>query len=222
MSNSTMYSMTMPLSMIVIYISENVRMTVGSQNFSATVTAERNQIGGFSEDFKYVLDLFYKYVKAYRTFGPRKLPLKFEDVVLHLRQNVSEIGDTSHTHCTVSILFVLQSHRSVALLNSFMARCIAANHIMPRRYPKYWDSYYILMGLREYYALFMRLPGGGVAKDHDFSGIGLLQIRSFEYDDREADQPVLGGYYSDADVYWYMNILRGTDQMDCITKSFNN
>lgn len=208
--------MIMPISFVVLYISENVRQTMGSLNFSATVTAERNQIGQFSKDFEYVLKLFYKYAKKYATFGPRKLKLKLTDVFLHLRQNVSEIGDTTHTHCTVSILFVLQSHRSLATLNSFMSRCMAAYHLMTRRFPKYWDNYYILMGLREYYAIFMRLDGGGVVKHNDFMGIGPQQIRSFEYDDTETDQPTLGEYYSNGEVYWYMNIMRALSVMNMI------
>lgn len=202
--------MTMPLSMVVLYISENVRKTIGSLNFSATVTADRNQIGQFSPEYGYVVDLFYRYVKEYSLWGPRKLPLPNQDVVLHLRKNVPDIVYTSHTHCTISELFVLQSHRSVAILNALMGRCMAANHIMSRRYPKYWDSYYILVGLREYYAIIMRLPGGGLDRDHEYSGIGLQQITSFSYDDRESDQPLLGGFYSEADVYLYMNYLRGT------------
>lgn len=202
--------MTMPLSMVVLYISENVRKTIGSLNFSATITADRNQIGQFSPDYGYVVDLFYRYVKEYSLWGPRKLPLPNQDVVLHLRKIVPSIIYTSHTHCTISEFFVLQSHRSVAILNALMGRCMAANHIMSRRYPKYWDSYYILVGLREYYAIFMRLPGGGLDREHDFSGIGLQQIRSFSDDDRDADQPLLGGYYSEADVYLNMNYMRGT------------
>lgn len=200
-----MYQMVMPLSFVVLYISENVRMTMGSQKFSATVTAQRNQVGQFAKDFKYVLKLFYKYVKHYHAYG-----LYYEDVFLHLRQNISEIGDTSYTHCTVSTLFVLQSHRSVSTLNSFIARCLAAYHTMARRFPKYWDSYYILVGLREQYAISMRLEGGGVPMHETFSGIGPQQIRSFEYDDTEPNQPALGQYYADADTYWYMNILRGS------------
>lgn len=201
--------MTMPLSMVILYISENVRKTIGSLNFSATVTAERNQIGQFSAEYGYLVDMFYRYVKEYSLWGPRKLPLQYQDVVLHLRQIVPDIEYTSHTHCTISEMFVLQSHRSVVILNALMARCMAANHIMSRRYPKYWDSYYILIGLHEYYSLFMRLPGGRKDRDNDYTGIGLQQIKAFEFDDRYADQ-LLGGYQRNADVYWEMNRMRGT------------
>lgn len=207
-TNATMYNLHLPLAFVVVYISENVRLTVGAQTISATVTAERNQVGQFSRDLQYVLDLLYIYVKDYKLFGSMRY--KYPDLFLHLRQNVSETVDTSHTHCTVSLLFVLQSHKSIATMNAFIARCIAANHVMSRRFPKYWDSYYIIVGLREYYAIFWRLEGGGLRAPNDFTGIGPQQIRSFNYDDTETDQPALGKYYEDADTYWYMNILRGS------------
>lgn len=208
-SNSTMYNMIMPISFLVLYISENVRNTIGSHKFSATVTAERNQVGRFSKDFKYVLNLFYKYVKEYHVFGADRLRLKYRDVFLHLRQNVTEVVDTSYSHCTVSTLFVIQSHKNLYQLNTFMARCLAANHMLTKRYPKHWHDYYILIGLREYYTIFLRLEGGGVDKHNDFTGIGPQQVKSFLYDDTERDQPAIGLYYTEPELYLYMNSLRG-------------
>lgn len=201
--------MKIPLSFMVVFISENVRITRGSAKFSATVTTERNQVGKFSDEYRYVVDKFYEYAKKYQTFSPKKLPLKYEDIFLHLHQNVTEQVEVSHTHCVISIVFVLQSHKSVDQLNSHLARCLATNHLMTRRYPKQWNVYYILLGLREYYAKFMRLSGGGREADDDFAGIGINQIMSFHTDDSDEEQPLLGGAYADTGAYLRLNNLRG-------------
>lgn len=204
-----MYEMKIPLSFMVVFISENVRITRGSAKFSATVTSERNQVGKFSDEYRYVVDKFYEYARKYQTFSPKKLPLKYEDIFLHLHQNVTEQVEVSHTHCVISIVFVLQSHKSVDQLNSHLARCLATNHLMTRRYPKQWNVYYILLGLREYYAKFMRLSGGGRKADDDFTGIGINQIMSFHTDDSDEEQPLLGGAYADTGAYLRLNNLRG-------------
>lgn len=83
---------------------------------------------------------------------------------------------------------------------------------MTRRYPRDMDSYYILLGLREYYAMFMRLEGGGQPADDDFTGLADNSVNAFYLDDWVSDQPLLGGLY-EVEEYKNLNILRGKKEI---------
>lgn len=197
----------MPLGFLVLYLTQNVRITQGSQQFSATVTTGRNQQGAFTDQYRYVLPLLYRYVEHFSTFGPLKMPLKYPDVFVHLYQNMSSEVVTLHSSCVISMPYLAKFYQNLASLHSFLARCLAANHIMTRRYPVYWNSYYIQVGLLEYYAIFMQLNRGGSSAKQDFSGLGAQMVTAFNMDDFGIS-PVLGTNYSNPVWYYYLNAKR--------------
>lgn len=197
----------MPVGFVSLYITQNVRMTNGAENYSATVTVGRNQKGQFSEEYRHILDIFYKYVRKYKRFA--SLPLRFEDVFLHLQQNKTRDVEVEHTTCYISMPYVLQFPKNIASLNSFLARCLASNHIMSHRYPQHWSDYYILVGLKEYYAKMLRLDGGGLPTPNDYSGIETSTVLSFAKDDFQRYRPIMGGYSENPAYYNYLNQDRG-------------
>lgn len=206
-----MYQVTIPIGFLSLYVTQNIRSTRGSPAYSATVTAGRNQIGQFSEPYRFMVDILYKYVKTFENFGPRKLQLRYPDVFIHLTQNKTRDVEVSPLACYVSMPFVLQYHKNRADLHRFTARCMAAQHIMNRRYPKHWSAYYILLGIHEYYALMMQLNEGGRPRMNDFSGFGTETVMSFAKDDFQRFRPIMGAVSSNPAYYNHQNVERGTE-----------
>lgn len=142
--------MHMPLGFVVFYLTQNVGLTRSFQDYSATVTAARNQVGKFTKDFRFMVDIFHNYMFHYHKFGPKRLPLKHTDLFLHLHQNLTYDIISRHSACVISMPYLIQSYKNLATIHSFVSQCLATNHIMTRRYPAYWNSYYILVNLFKY------------------------------------------------------------------------
>lgn len=199
--------MDIPLGFVVLYLTQNVRLTKGFLDISATVTAGRNQLGKFSDEFLYISDLFYYYVRMLSFFGPKQLAFNYPDIFLHLHQNLTHEVVTQHSSCVVSMPFLLQYYKNVHQINSFMSRCIAANHIMTRRYPSYWSSYYIQLGLAEYYTIYMQLKG--IGKSHHSMAMAESSVSAFYIDDHDHGVAIMGAYYTNQDYYYRINAARG-------------
>lgn len=207
-----MFDIDLPIAFFGLYLSQTVRITKGTPTYSATLTTNRNHVGKFKEPFRYLLDIFYRYVEKYQTFGPKKIPLLFKDVFLHLHPNITNDVLTAHSTCVVSTPHLITFYKNANTLNAVMARCMAANHIMTRRFPTYWDSLYIQRGLLEYYAVFMKMhPDTGERMMDDFSGLGLTSVLAFGFDDSEAYPLIIGVHRKEQSYYDYFNELRSKD-----------
>lgn len=202
-----MYKMDIPLGFLTMYLTQNVPLTKAYLSTSATVTAGRNQIGKFTEQYLYVLDLFYSYFKKYNKVWSRKLTFLHSDIFLHLHQNLTKDTVTHHTACFVSMPYVLMLHRNHEEINYFMSRCIAANHLMTRRYPLYWNAYYIQLGLVEYYTIMWQQKSG----NRDTAVLfGEEAIGALIKDDLEGELAMMSGEFTwFQDNYYRISEKRG-------------
>lgn len=199
-----MYDFRLPLSFVVLYITQNVRITRGLRDRSVTVTAGRNQLGQFNKEFRFILDIFYDYVTQLSKTGPNiDLPLNYPDVFLHLQRSLISAGLTRHSTCVISLEFLVQNYKDIDTIHYFMSHCIAAYYVMTRRYPAYWNSFYIQMGLQEYYTIYMqqrRSFGGSIRGD-----LGFKSVMAFGQE-LDYSRPTMGALYKNPDLYKNINL----------------
>lgn len=205
-----MYEAYIPLGFFTLYLTQNVRETQGSAGYSSTVTVGRNHIGQFPDEYKYIVKIFKKYVQRFQSFGPMNLKLKYEDVFLHLHQNRTRYDEIAHSSCYISMSYVLQYHKNLDDLNSYLARCVAANHVMTRRYPRHWMDYYILVGIQEYYAEYLRLDNEQQERN-DASIFVVYSTIGFKLDNYNYHrvQSRIGGASHNSDYYGTLNEFKG-------------
>lgn len=199
-----MYEVVLPLGFYTLYLTQNVRLTNKYKELSATVTAGRNQVGKFTRAYKYVLKIFFGYVKQYNRVWPNNMTFWNPDLLMHLHQNLTKQTVTRHSACFVSMQYVLYLHRNMDQINYFMARCIAVNHLMTRRYPAYWNSYYIQLGLVEYYAIMWKQ----CTSKRKAARIGEKASASLANDDREGTHAIMGMFTRNQDFYYRLKDSR--------------
>lgn len=202
----------LPICFVSAYLTQNLLITQGVDPFSASISTERNHINQFSEEYRYVLDIWFEYVRQWRWFGPNKLALKYQDMFVHLVQNKSTIvaiGEVETNLCLMSMSYALQFTKNTQYMGNYMASCIAANHFMVRRFPRYWDVWYITLGLRDLYGYKFRMDVKAKRPSYsEFIGLDDVYLAAFR-DDETTDPPLLGAYSTDTTVYFFLPVARG-------------
>lgn len=213
----------LPICFVSVYITQNLRITQGMDPFSASISTERNNVNKFTEEYRYVIDIWYEYISKWSVFGKKNVTIIYEDMFVHLVQNkttIFGIGETNTNLCLMSMSYAHQFTKNIQHMGNYMASCIAANHFMVRRFPHYWDVWYIALGLRDLYGYKFRLDVKAKASSfNEFIGIDTAYLAAFR-EDETTNPPLLGGYSEDTTMYYVLPINRGERKRSKMLASF--